>query len=357
MEVLSCNAPYNQGGLGKVLAHVVEEVRSTGRLAHYFTSGKKTGDPKGFEISLDHYRWLFHSLPFRSSLGRRDFLAADLFDRAVAKRLTAAMTFHGFCGRAQHTFLRARELGYQQLILESATSHIANVREQHRRAEKQFPIEKSWLTKSQYKKTLNECETADLIYVISEYARQTYLKAGVPESKIKRRVLEIESRFAPATRVVSSERFTVIYVGRLQVSKGLPALIEAFKEIQDQDAQLILVGGYGSKGMEKYLGNQIGGDGRIKICPGDPLAYLHRASVLVHPSFEDGLALAPLEALACGVPVIVTEDTGMKEYVVEGINGYVLPTGNVAALIEQLRVIQRQPLKGSFDSKFEVVVQ
>jgi glycosyltransferase involved in cell wall biosynthesis len=349
MKTLSCNAPYNDGGLGKVLAQLVEEARSEGKLGCYYTSRKKSNDPQGQEISLKRFRWLFRSPPLRYSLSWRDFLAADLFDRAVARRLAAAAIFHGFCGRAQHSFERARKLKYEQLILESATSHIGHVMEQHHRAAKAFPIEKSWLNRQQYEKTLQEYEIADVIYVISEYSRQTYLEAGLPQAKVQRRVLAAEPRFAPPTRRFDSGRFTVVYVGRLQVSKGLPVLLEAFEQIQDKDAQLILVGGYGSNGMQSYLRRRVAADRRIKISPGDPLPYLHRADVLVHPSFEDGLGFAPLEALACGVPVIVTEDTGMKEYVVDGINGYVLPTGNVEALVEQLRAIRLRPLQGEFE--------
>jgi len=56
-------------------------------------------------------------------------------------------------------------------------------------------------------------------------------------------------------------------------------------------------------------------DRRITISPGDPLPHLLRAAVCVHDSYEDGFAYAPAEALACGVPVIVSEDTGMKDLV------------------------------------------
>ena len=344
MKILSCNAPYNEGGLGKHLAQLVEEARSDKTLDCYYTTHRKPNDPKGQEISLKRFRWLFHSLPFRDSLGWKDFLAVDLFDRAVAKTLTPSAILHGFSGRSLHSFKRARKLGYQQLILESGTSHISNVMNQHQRAVKAFPIEKGWLNKKQLEKTLQEYETADFIYVASEYSRQTFLNEGVPEAKVKRRVLTVEPRFAPPTRQLNSGRFTIVYVGRLQVTKGLPVLFDAFRQIQDKEAQLILVGGYGSNGMESYLRRRIEADPRIKIRPGDPLPSLHRADVLVHPSFEDGLGLGPLEALACGVPVIVTEDTGMKEYVVEGINGYVLPTGNVEALGEQLRAIRLRSL-------------
>ena len=349
MQILSCNAPYNEGGLGKMLAQLVEGARSDGTLGCYYTSHKKSNDAEGQEISLKHFRWLFRSSPLRYSFSWRDFLAADLFDRAVARRLGTSEIFHGFSGRAQHSFLRARKLNYNQLNLESPTSHISNVMKQHRRAYEAFPIEKSWLNRGHYKKALQEYDLADLIYVNSEYARRTHLEAGVPESKLRRRVLVIEPRFAPPIREFHSDRFTVAYVGRLQVSKGLPVLLDAFDRMQDMNAELILVGGCGTDSMERYLRKRMATDRRIKAYSGDPLPALHRADVLVHPSFEDGLGLAPLEALACGVPVIVTEETGMKEYVREGLNGYILPTGDVDALIDQLRDIRLRPLRGRFE--------
>jgi glycosyltransferase involved in cell wall biosynthesis len=71
---------------------------------------------------------------------------------------------------------------------------------------------------------------------------------------------------------------------------------------------------------------------------------LQQADVYVHPSFEDGFAYAPMEALACKVPVIVTPDTGMKEYVQEGINGYVVPTGDWEAILERLEQLRRSCL-------------
>ena len=46
---------------------------------------------------------------------------------------------------------------------------------------------------------------------------------------------------------------------------------------------------------------------------------------------------------ACNVPVIVTEDTGMKESVVEGQNGFIIPTGDSEALLERLRRLQVGP--------------
>jgi glycosyltransferase involved in cell wall biosynthesis len=93
----------------------------------------------------------------------------------------------------------------------------------------------------------------------------------------------------------------------------------------------------------------IASDPRISMAAGDPLPILQRADVFVHPSFEDGFGYAPMEALACTVPVIVTEDTGMKEYVREGVNGFVVPTGQWEPIVQRLEFLARNPLRGTFD--------
>jgi glycosyltransferase involved in cell wall biosynthesis len=358
MEVFSCNAPFMEGGLGKHLGLLVEEARSREKLGCYYTVRPKPNDPKGNEISLSRFRRLFQLPPLSYSLGWREYLSSELFDRAVSQKLGTAETFIGFSGRALHSFECARLLKYEQLVVESPTSHIDNVLRQHRKATETFRIERSWLNRPLRKKTLREYELTDFIYVNSEYSRMSFTEAGVPESKLRLRPLRVESRFVPPLRSLHSGRFTVVYVGRLHVTKGLPILLEAFRHVQDKHAELVLVGGHGSDGMEKYLRHSIANDPRVKVRPGDPLPYLHRADVLVHPSYEDGFGLAPLEALACGVPVIITEDTGMKEHVINGQNGYILPTGNIDALVEQLREMRSRPLKGTFEpfTQYEVKI-
>lgn len=58
-------------------------------------------------------------------------------------------------------------------------------------------------------------------------------------------------------------------------------------------------------------------------------------------AYEDGFAYAPAEALACGVPVIVSEDTGMKDLVDPGANGLILGTGDADALADALDAAYR----------------
>jgi glycosyltransferase involved in cell wall biosynthesis len=133
--------------------------------------------------------------------------------------------------------------------------------------------------------------------------------------------------------------FRVVYTGSVTVTKGVPVLLEAFSRFSRKDAQLTIVGNTSTRSMRKYMENWINRDTRIRLAPGDPLPYVQQADLYVHPSVEDGLAYAPLEAMACGVPVIVTDDTGMKEYVRDGENGYVVPTGSWEAILERMEAI------------------
>jgi len=343
MYTISCNAPYGSGGLGRHLAEVVEDIRSKQLLERYYTPAPQPGDSAGRTVSLPMLCPILNYTPVRFSPGWKNHLGGEMFDRAVAAQLEPGQTIIGFNGKALHSFHRAQHLKYKQLELLSANSHVNNVMRQHQKGLQKYPFEQSWLNITQQKKTLKEYETADLIYVASEYTHQSFLQEGIPPKKLHRFVFKPSPRFQPATNRLNDGVFRVVYTGSLTVVKGIPILLEAFSRLTGQ-AELTLVGGSSTRGMNLYLQEWLHRDSRIRIVPGDPLPHLQQADVYVHPSFEDGFAYAPMEALACKVPVIVTPDTGMKEYVQEGINGYVVPTGDWEAILERLEQLRRSCL-------------
>ena len=128
--------------------------------------------------------------------------------------------------------------------------------------------------------------------------------------------------------------------------KGVPLLLDAFSRLAHADMRLVLVGGWKTRGMRRLLEDSRAHDPRIVVAPGDALPRLQGAGVCVHPAYEDGFAYAPAEALACGVPVIVSEDTGMKELLEPGRTGVIVPTGERDALVEALEAAYRGELLG-----------
>lgn len=342
MILLTCSAPYGVGGLGRVLREAADGVTSAGEPCRIFAGGAGTGAPSGVMVTVlqPALPALLAPLPpVRFMPGLQQYLVFDRFDRAVAGRIDETpSTTIGFSGQALHTFTQARALGCTRLELISPTAHLSHVWRQHRRAARRYAIEGDWLNQQHLEKGLREYAMADAIYVPSEYARDSFEREGVPASKLHRAPLKADARFerTPPPRL-PRDRFRVVYTGALTVVKGVPLLIDAFSTLDDPNAELVLVGHTGTRGMRKFVAERCASDPRITMAPGDPLPQLARADLYVHPSYQDGFAYAVAEALACGVPAVVTDDTGAKELITAGVNGEVIPTDDPEALRRALQ--------------------
>ena len=335
-KVISCHAPYGQGGMARHFAQVVEEARSDGSLERYYSGAPLHGDDRGELIDRRRAEALANMPPIRFLPAAKLRLVSSLFDRAVATRLIAGVDFHGFSFECLHSMRRARTSGAECLALEDATGHVNHVARQLRLAERLYGIERGVLSPGLCRDATCEYALADVIYVTSRYSWQACVDHGIRPERLRMRTLEVHPRFRRQAAPRRHEHFVVVYVGALRVDKGIPVLIEAFTSLPYRDAELRLVGGWTTHGMRTYLQRCMARDRRIRVLPGDPLPHLHDAAVYVHPTFHDGLGLAPLEAMACGVPVIVTEDTGMKERVSEGVDGFIVPTGDWESIHERL---------------------
>lgn len=358
MRVLACNSDYGAGGVGQHFAQMVEVSRSAGCLARYHAPAVRPQDPKGRTLPEKRWHdWLIRYTPVRFSPAWRSHLINELFDRQVARRIEPPLDrYMGFVGKSLRTFQQARSLG-AELELLAANTHVDNLEKQHAAAEEQHRIDDSWLNDAQRRKTLREYEMADTIYVHSDYTRRSFRNAGIPDEKLERIHLHVHPRFQPPPDRPTDGTFRIAYVGRVEATKGIPLLLDAFSQLRMADKELTLVGGWSTRAMRKHIEPWLEDD-RIHLSPGDPLPVLHRADAFVHPTYEDGFGYAPMEALAAGVPVIATEDTGMKEYIRHGENGYVVPTGQVAPIVDRLEHLRQHPmaatgslLPGAYDAE------
>jgi glycosyltransferase involved in cell wall biosynthesis len=344
---VSCGVGYGEGGLGGHFAEIVERYRHTKILLRYYCPRPRPGDDGiGIPIRSRFAPIVCRYSPARFDRGLCQFVDSDWFDRAVAWRIREAADAHvGFSGQVLRTFGRTRELGAHRLELVSPTAHLDAVWRQHEAATAAYPYERHWLHRSLLIKGLREYDLADHIHVGSEYARQSFVAAGVPLEKIEVSRLRAAPRFRRrAARRPSDGVFRIVYTGGLTVTKGVPLLLEAFTRANLGRAALTLVGQTGSRGMRRYLETRLTADPRVRVRPGDPLPHLEEADIYVHPSYQDGFGYAVAEALAVGLGVVVTEDTGAKELVRPGVDGWVVPTGNVDALVAALEEARRRPL-------------
>jgi glycosyltransferase involved in cell wall biosynthesis len=251
-------------------------------------------------------------------------MCSTLFFKLDAWNYSSILSFSG-C--ALGLFENAKKQGIKFLELESPTAHVMHCHEWYEKAGFLHPIEKLWLTRNLRDKMLAEYQIADKIWVNSDYSFQTFLERGIPKRKLARRYLSIDSRFQKPTNRNKSNAFNLVYVGSLTVTKGLPLLLEAYHELSLSNTSLILVGGSGSSGMKKFL-KKYNSYGNIVVCPGDPYPHLLDADLFVYPSWSDGYGFAPREAMGMGVPIIVSENTGMKEEIKNENQGAVFKCGD-----------------------------
>ncbi len=133
------------------------------------------------------------------------------------------------------------------------------------------------------------------------------------------------------------DAFVIIVVGRLEPQKGHKDLVEAVKPLIQRNNKLYVIF-VGDGSQRSALENQVGENGlnenirffgrREDICD-----ILNSADLFCLPSIAgEGLPNAILEAMACGVPVVATDVGGSLEVVTNGVNGFIVPFGDIAQL-------------------------
>jgi glycosyltransferase involved in cell wall biosynthesis len=334
--VVSCSAPPGTGGLGlhsdEILAAFERGGSSSRRLAG------------GGEAVARPLTGLVRKLVRRSPPWRA-WADCVAYDRWASRRLPQGEHLIAFNGEAKAQFAAARASSFSSVSLVAANSHMRNVIARHDEARRAYPIERAY-SERLLARNLREYELAERIYYASDYIRETFLREGVAAERLVRFPLIPDARFTPRRERLQTPSFELVYVGMLTVAKGVPLLIDAVSRLAHEDLRLTLVGGWGTRGMRRFVQRACALDPRIEVSPGDPLPHLRRAHVCVHPTYEDGFAYAPAEALAAGVPVLVSEDTGMKELIAGPDRGRVLPTGDLEALTEALDAAYRGELFG-----------
>jgi glycosyltransferase involved in cell wall biosynthesis len=133
----------------------------------------------------------------------------------------------------------------------------------------------------------------------------------------------------------------VLFVGQVTQRKGLSYLLDAFRLAGLPASELMLVGQiFGSS-------RPWAGQPRVRHSPPMPQSELPRlysaADVFVMPSIIEGSCLTALEAMASGLPVIVSEHTGTDDLITEGQEGYIVPIRDPDAIAERLRALHASP--------------
>jgi glycosyltransferase involved in cell wall biosynthesis len=267
-------------------------------------------------------------------------------DRHTAHHhLSSISAVYAYEDEAATTFEQARNRGircfYDLPIPYYKTSH----RIQAEEAE-YFPALKSAMPAVQepgwkIERKAKEVQLADHIFVASSMTERSLLEIGVAPDKIT--VIPYGAPidyFNPQPKPDTT--FRVIYAGRLSPRKGAHYLLQAWKDLNFPQAELMIVG---SNMMPpdwfapyQDICRQLSSVSHVALNQ-----YYCAASVLVFPSLVEGFGLVLTEAMACGIPVITTPNTAGPNLITDGVEGFIVPIRDIEALKEKLEWCYKNP--------------
>jgi glycosyltransferase involved in cell wall biosynthesis len=273
---------------------------------------------------------------------RADLLACRLFDRWAAAALPRAGVDAVIACEisALATFRAARRLGIVT-ILDAPSLH-------HRAQDRLHgTTDPAGLHRRIARVKDEELALADQVLTVSGLARDTYLDAGLPPARVHALMLGADLElFTPGDEPrLAGAGFTFLFCGATLRRKGFDVLLQAFDRVAAEvpAARLRVVGPRGD------AASMLAGRGGELVSVSGPVdqpglaAELRRADCLVLPSRNDSYGMVVPEALACGLPVLVSDMVGAKELVDRGRNGWIVPAGEIAALADQMTWCARHP--------------
>ena len=265
----------------------------------------------------------------------------DAHDRAVARRLRPADVVVAWYHVGLRTLRRARELGAKTIIERGAT-HMRFQQElldeEHARwGQARVPPRDPWMVE----RAEQEYEEADAISLPSHWVRRSFLSMGVPPEKLIHVPYGVDlEEFRPGEGRREDPTFRAVFAGSLNLRKGVPYLLQAAEQAE---VEVWLFGGVHPE-IEPFLARHQGARRLFGHVSQRTLGQRYtQCDVFVMPSVEEGLAMVIPQALASGLPVICTTNTGGEEVVSHGETGFIVPPRRPDLIAERLVQLRDDP--------------
>ena len=142
---------------------------------------------------------------------------------------------------------------------------------------------------------------------------------------------------------IPEDAFHIVTAAELNDNKNQKIIIEAIADCEDKGIYYSICGkGPNREKLEKII-EKLGLGDRVRLLGyrTDMDEVLQSADVFAFPSIREGLGIAAVEALACGVPLIVSDNRGTREYAENGTNSLVCDSGSVSQFIEAIKRLYR----------------
>jgi glycosyltransferase involved in cell wall biosynthesis len=236
---------------------------------------------------------------------------------------------------------RARADG-ARILAEAVNTHPSNQREILAGESEYWGLRsRSTQVDTRERRLVSAIQSADAVLVPTETVRQSFVERGFDREKIFKLPYAANlTRFYPRQQSDPSPRdngpLKVICVGAIGLRKGQLHLLEACRILGKNTVELTLVGTISSEIVERVREYKQFFQ-HIEHIPNINLrTILLRHDIFVLASLEEGLAVAVCEAMACGLPIVATKESGAEEILVDGANGFFVRASSTEDLAKRL---------------------
>jgi glycosyltransferase involved in cell wall biosynthesis len=280
-------------------------------------------------------------LPYLSRYRTPQTALAMLFDHLAAPNLGESDVFLGWSQMSLHSIRVAKRRGWVT-VLEHPMLHVntwqATMSDEYSRHEPRPPHFSSLMPRALTQRMRAEYDEADHIVLPSEVARSTFVQNGVSRERLVVLPLGVDTEFFRPGPPRHPGTLRVAFVGRLELLKGVQYLLEAWARLRPRVAHLTLAGALLPE-MARVLARASLADSVSVVGPlgrDGVRALLQQSHVLVFPSICDAFGLSILEGMACGCCVVAASQSAGPEIIVDGLEGFVVPSRDAGALAERL---------------------
>jgi glycosyltransferase involved in cell wall biosynthesis len=287
-----------------------------------------------------YFEFIRESLEYITGLGGSEYLIYlrnRLHDCYVSKILgeSNCNIVIGYEMSSLRTFVKAKEKNIKT-VLDLPQVHYKSIQSNSCNYQQTFNKRNRWVERINKTKEM-EMQLADYIITLSDFAKQTLVDNGIGENKIFIANLGFDSEiFIKKDSYRDEGIFKILFVGSITKRKGVDLLLEAYYDLNLPESELILIGGMAD--ASDLLKNFKGNYKYIPFTNQKELSNYYRdADIFVFPSYLDSWGMVVLESMACGTPAIVSENTGSRDAIDDGKDGFVIPAYNKEILKEKIK--------------------
>lgn len=335
----SIGTVFEGGGTGNIAGQAVRAIDDNNKLKKLLcvrsdSTWIEKSKVKEFS-SLFYLNYPVNTLDILIKAGIHPYWVDKAFDKLASKHIGECDIFHGWNNSCLKSLEIAKSKG-ATTVVERASSHPKTQEKILNKEAEKYGIKRK--PERHLERSCKELEKCDYITVPSDFVKESFTEQGFDEEKLIKIPFGVDiNKFSPETNHDST--FRAIFVGSVQLRKGIQYMLKAWDSLEIEDAELLVCGKIQEDAkpvVEKYKDNDsINFLGHVNEVPYD------KADIFVFPSLEEGSALVTYEAMASGLPIIVTPNTGSVAR--DGEEGFILPIRAPDKIAEKIKYFYENP--------------